>query len=335
MNSNQNNINDDFNCEQICKDCWNGFKSVLSSMPFFIRITVSLSIIFCIINIFTPYVSLYLADIPYFTIFSFQLWRLITTPFITTGAINLVFSLFFWFRHSVKLEKEKGTIKYMLTFFMFSFFIQLIYCLICLLVSLIIRNDILLKNKISTNGIRNDGLWPILMCDLTLLCLSNPEADLKFFIFPCIIKAKYYPLILFAFFTVLSNFSIDIELFCGIAFGFLYHYYLKNKIEISNNLALKVEKFFLCSWMQKFSGFISITNTGSSDIPTNLENKSNNSSNQQGKSFNAFGGKGISVGGSNNGLKRENVDYASLASRNTSDDSSESAQMLEVKNSNP
>lgn len=315
MSSNQHSLNNDFNPSQMLKDCQEGLKSIIDKMPFFIRIIVFSTLLFFIINLFTPYVAFYLADIPYYTIFYFQIWRLFTTAFITTGLLSIIFSIFFWYRDAVKKEQDIGTVKYILQFFMMTFFIQILYCSIMSIISLIIQNTAVLRMKISMGQIRNEGLWPILMCDLTLLCLSNPNQDMKFFCFPCIIKAKFYPIILFVVFTVLSGFQIDFEILCGIIFGFLYHYYLRNKLEISNTFALKVENSFLCRWMANKKGFISISHSGSTEIPVNLENVTN-INNDSNRNFSAFKGKGITVGSSNGNTSRENVDYASLASRN-------------------
>jgi hypothetical protein len=184
--------------------------------------------------------------------------------------------------------------------------------------------------KLTMRGVRNEGLWPILMCDLTLICLSNPEANMRFFFFPCVIKAKYYPLVLFGIFTLLSNFHIDFEILCGIGFGFFYHYYLYKKIEISNTFAVKVENSLLCRWMANKKGFISITNTGSPDIPTNLETVTNTT---PAGNFKAFKGKGVAVGGSNEQINRENVDYSNLTLRSTEDITSNESR-LELNNNN-
>ena len=140
MSSNQNSISNDFNFGQICKDCRSGINSILDNMPFFVKIVVFSTLIFFIINLFTPYVAFYLVDIPYFTIFKLQIWRLFTNAFITTGLISIVFSLFFWYRRAVKLEQDKSTVKYMLTFFVNCFFIQIMYCLLMLLISLVTQN---------------------------------------------------------------------------------------------------------------------------------------------------------------------------------------------------
>ncbi len=321
-------LSEDFNGSQMCSDCKNWLKSFLDNLPFFIKWFMIITLFFFLLNFFTVYIAFYLANIPYYTIYQCQFWRLITTAFITTGLINLIFSLLIFYRYSINTEKDIGTIKYMLNFFRNCLFIQIIYSLITLLISLIIRNSILMKMKLTMGGVHNDGLWPILMCEITLFCLSNPERDMRFFIFPCVFKAKYYPLILFGIFTLLSNFNIDFEILSGIAFGFLCHYYLKNKIEFSNQFVLKLENSFLCKWMKNKKGFISISNPGSPEIPTNLEHITNSNNNNE-NNFEAFKGKGVTVG-SNENITRENVDYSNLASRNNSDDMNSTDSRLEL-----
>jgi len=326
MSSNPS-LNEDFNGSQMFSDCKSWLNSFIDGLPFFVKWFMFLTLIFFIINLFTPYIAFYLANIPYFTIFHCQIWRLFTTAFITTGLINIIFSLLIFYRYSISLERDIGTIKYMLNFFRNCVFIEIIYCLFVSLISLIIRNTILLKMKLTLGGVRNDGLWPILMCEITLFCLSNPERDMRFFFFPCVFKAKYYPLVLFGIFTLLSNFNIDFELLSGIAFGFLCHYYLKNKIEFSNQFALKLENSFLCKWMKNKKGFVSISNPGSPEIPANLENITNsNNNNTSSHSFEAFKGKGVTVGSDEN-ITRDNVDYSNLASRNNEDNNSTDSRL--------
>ena len=327
MSSNPS-LSEDFNGSQMCSDCKKWLNSFLDNLPFFIKWFMIITLFFFLLNFFTVYIAFYLANIPYYTIYQCQFWRLITTAFITTGLINLIFSLLIFYRYSINTEKDIGTIKYMLNFFRNCLFIQIIYSLITLLISLIIRNSILMKMKLTMGGVHNDGLWPILMCEITLFCLSNPERDMRFFIFPCVFKAKYYPLILFGIFTLLSNFNIDFEILSGIAFGFLCHYYLKNKIEFSNQFVLKLENSFLCKWMKNKKGFISISNPGSPEIPTNLEHITNSNNNNE-NNFEAFKGKGVTVG-SNENITRENVDYSNLASRNNSDDMNSTDSRLEL-----
>ena len=306
MNSNQNSPN----FSNMCKDFKDFMGRIINSMPLFIKFVIFTTIFIYILNLFTPYVAFYLADIPYFTIYYIQIWRLITTSFMTTGILSIIFSLIFWYREAVKLEKQIGTTKYMLIFLMNSIIIQILYCLLTFVISLIIQSSFVLKMKITLEGIRNQGLWPIVMCELTLLCLSNPEAPMKVFIFPCIVRAKYYPLILFVIFTILGGFNIDFEVLCAIGYGFLYHFYLKNKLSISNNLALKVENSCLFKWMKNANGFVNIGGVALPELRNNLENVRNVNIIQSNSSaptpFRAFKGKGITVGGGERNINPNN-----------------------------
>lgn len=302
MSSNNNS----FNPTQICNDCQNFISNMLSSIPYFVKIVLCSTVILYLFNFIIPYVGLFLADIPYFTVYKIQLWRLITTPFITTSIFSVIFSIFFWYEKASKLEKEIGTIKYMLIFFMNSLFIQILFCTLMLLLSFIIQSQYPMKMKVTPRGIRNEGIWPILLCDITLLCLSNPNENLKFRFFPCTIKAKYYPLILFLIFTIISGFVIDFENLCGIGFGFLYHYFLKNKLQISNNFASKLGNSFLFRWMKNKKGYVHVGGISTIVLQNNLENErnvninGNQNSNNSNKGYSAFKGKGIAVGGGNN-----------------------------------
>ena len=308
MSSNQS-LNNDFNGSQMFTDCKNWIKSFYDSLPFFVRWVIILNILFFIINLFTPYISFYLADIPYYTIFYGQIWRLFTTSFITTGIFSLILGIYIFNKYANQREKDIGTVKYLLYFFRNCFFIQAIYCVVFLIFSLIIRNYNILKLKIMRGSVSNEGLWPILIFEITSMCLENPEREMTLFLFPCPIKAKYYPLALICLLTILSGFNINFELLSAIAFGFLCHYYIKNKIEISNIFAIKMEKSFLFKWMKNKNGFVSITNPNSVEIPANLnvihnrnENSITNSNNinkeNNTKKFKAFSGKGVTVGAS-------------------------------------
>jgi len=298
MNSNQNSSNGIF------QDCKDFLKRIFNSMPLFIKCVIVSTISLYLLNLIIPYISYYLADIPYFTIYFIQIWRLVTTSLITTNLLSIIFSIFFWYKDAVKLERNIGTTKYMLIFLMNTICIQIMYCSIMFLLSLIINKSILIM-KVHPEGVANEGLFPIIMCELTLLCLSNPDENMKLFFFPCVFKAKYYPLFLFLLFTILSGFRIDFEIICGIAFGFLYHYYLKNKSQISNTFVMKLENSFLLRWMKNKNGFINIGGTTTPELNNNIANVRNvninvNNTTTSHKGFKAFHGKGISVGSSEN-----------------------------------
>ena len=323
-----------------CKNCKEFFERITNSMPLFIKFVLFTTLILYLLNSFMPFISFIFANIPYYTIYYFNLYRLITTSFITTNILSIIFSIYFWYQEAVKLEREIGTVKYMLIFLMNSFCIQLIYTLIMFLFSLFtVQSQSLLKKKITNLGLRNDGLWPILLCDLTLLCLSNPEEPQKFYFLPFSLKAKYYPIFLFIFFIIISGFTFNLEVLCGIGFGFLFHYYLKNKLLLSNNFATKIENSFLCKWMKKKKGFINIGGVRIPDLKNNLENVRNISISERAGiakgGFKAFKGKGIAIGGEEENKVNDNTNENNDVNIRSTQEINSGENSLNLNSSNP
>jgi hypothetical protein len=117
-----------------------------------------------------------------------------------------------------------------------------------------------LIDKFSTKGVNNISLWGNVICELTLLCLSNPESPNKLLLLPFVIKAKYYPFLLFAVFTFVNSFKIDLEVISGIIYAYIYFYCLKNFLKFSDNFAQIIEDKICCKSIMKINGFISVSN---------------------------------------------------------------------------
>lgn len=282
----------------------NDFKSKISKMwhniPLFIRLITFITIILYILNLFIPYISFYLSNVPYYTIFKINLWRIITTIFITTNLLNIILSLLFWVKFASELESSMGTIKYYLIFLMNSTIIQIFYTIISCLISFIINNRNYLLEKINNKkNVTNCGLWPNIISELTLLSLSNPNQLMNFLCFPCTFKAKYYPIIIFIIFSIMNSFVIDLEVLTGILYALLYHYLIKKKLTISDSLVLKFETSSACKCFTKMDGFVSVNNLGNKFVTTvNTINKNiKDISINQKKGFTPFQGIGKSLGG--------------------------------------
>lgn len=287
-----------FRSDRDNSDCKKKLIKLWNLIPLFIRFIFISTIILYTLNLFFPFISLYLANIPFFTIFHLNLWRIFTTVLITTNIINIIFGFIFWIREATNLENSIGTIKYMLIFFLHTVFIQVIYCLFSGIISLIIQKKEYMAIKISLRGeVENGGLIPLIMCEITILCLSNPNSPMKFLFFPCEFKAKFYPLIIFALFTLLNNFNIDFELLIGIVYGLIYHYILKKKIQITDKFTSKIENNCCFKWMTKINGFISVKSEKNKLVFTisNLTNKSINDLSKK-DVFKPFHGKGVVLG---------------------------------------
>ena len=306
----QNNMNSMNNQNQ--SSCQEDLKKLYYSMPFFIRFVVTSTVILYLLNCFIPQIALYLSNIPYFVIFNFQVWRLFTNAFITTSIFNIIFAFISWIKDASNLESNIGTMKYMMIFMVNSILIQSIEMAILLIISLISRQKSFLAYNYNLGYVENDGLWPIIMAELTLLCLCNPDIEMRFMFLPCVVKAKYYPILLFGFFTLLNQFQLNFGVLSGIIYGFLYHKYLKNMLVVSDSFINRLENCFVFNWMIKVKGYMkcgnnSVQNISISNVSNNIDDNNNNNNNNNNKGFVPFSGKGVTVGSSQNASNNTSV----------------------------
>ena len=255
--NNINNIPNKSYCARLCE-----------VIPLFIKLIVLITITLYIINRFSFNLSLYISNIPFYTIYKYQIWRLFSTSLMNTGIINIALSLVLWIKLGAILEDSTGTILYLFIFMINSTLIQIIYTILIFVISLIIKNKNILLLKLDNNNIvTNSGIWPYIISELTLLSLSNPNQIIKLFFFPDI-KAKFYPIIVFIIFALLNNLIIDLEVFCGILYSFLYHFFIKSKLNFSKKCIKNLEDSKCIKCFSKCGGFISIRDKKFSDYRT-------------------------------------------------------------------
>ena len=257
--NNINNIPNKSYCARLCE-----------VIPLFIKLIVLITITLYIINRFAFNLSLYISNIPFYTIYKYQIWRLFSTSLMNTGIINIALSLVLWIKLGAILEDSTGTILYLFIFMINSTLIQIIYTILIFIISLIIKNKNILLLKLDNNNnniVTNSGIWPYIISELTLLSLSNPNQIIKLFFFPDI-KAKFYPIIVFIIFALLNNLIIDLEVFCGILYSFLYHFFIKSKLNFSKKCIKNLEDSKCIKCFSKCGGFISIRDKKFSDYRT-------------------------------------------------------------------
>ena len=281
------------------------FGKIWVNIPLFLKCYYSITIILCILNIKIKIISFYMINIPYYTIFHFQLWRLLTSVFITTNFIQIIIAYFVWIKSASKLENLLGTIKYTFIFFLNAICIQIIN-------TIFIFGSLLVTNKLYNPELKakhNCGLWGMIMCEMTLLCLSNPESPIKLLLLPLTLKAKIYPFILLLIF-LLSNFlELDVEITSGIIYGFIYYYYLKKKFQISDSFIQSVETSFILRGLGNIKGFVSVSHI-SNGLPVTITKEVSHIEVEQEKE--KLKGKGVIVSGSlESNTKEEEQEHTS------------------------
>ena len=268
---------------------------IFSNIPLFIKCYFIITTVFYILNLKLTFISYYLINVPAFTILRFQIWRLITSVFITTNILQIILAFFVWVKYASLLETSLGTIKYTLIFLVNTFCIQVLNLIIYPFFSLVYKKSF--NSEIKSK--KNSGLWGIVMCEMTLLCVSNPESPMKLLLIPYTVKAKIYPIILVLMFILVNYLEIDVEVISGVIYGFIYFYYLKTKLQISDTFVQKLETNNGFKWLNNFKGFISVTHI-SSGMPISIT-KVSSIDNEQEK----LKGKGVVVAGSVYAKKEE------------------------------
>lgn len=220
-----------------------------AQVPLFVRFIMITTITFYILSWFVGTFTKALTNLPALVIYKFQIWRLFTSVFVTLSIFNVLFAFLAWVPDAIRLENSIGTMKYMSTFFMHSLLIQLLYVILSFVLS-VFSNEFLVMPS--------SGLWPLIMAEITILCLNNPQNQLMMMFLPCLIPAKYYPWALFAFFSVL-NMRLQFDILAGILYGYLFFHYLKTKIQISDEFVNKLENFPLLNKLQGITSFVSLS----------------------------------------------------------------------------
>ena len=237
-----------------------GLKKLWNILPLFIKFMSISTLSLCIFNMFFNSISFYLSNIPHYTIFHVQIWRLLSSVFMTTNIINVILGLIFWTREGSSIETRLGTLKYIIIFLRNTLLIEILYSLIIYLISLIIKKKDFTLKKINDKGlVRNCGFWPVIMCELTLLCICNPNTRVKFLSIPWEFSAKYYPIIWLVLFCSFNHYNNDIEVLTGILFAFIYQYGLRYYLNIPDKFIEKMENNICCKWMLKITGFVTVS----------------------------------------------------------------------------
>ena len=247
---------------------------LISNIPFFVRLVIITNVILIIANIFFPHISFYLSNIPALTIKQYQLWRLITTSFITTNLINMILGFIVWTKDAISLEKNLGTIRYIFIFILNSIFINLISCFLAFLFS---SENFQILHYSYVHKVNNSGIWPIIICETTLLCLNNPDSKIKLLFVPSPVRAKYYPFIIIILLTLINNFRINFGIVSGFFYGIIYYFLLQNKFSISEGVTRKLEKSCLFRCLIGLNGFMILhqlnhaMNSGNVNISNSFE----------------------------------------------------------------
>ncbi|CAD8196380.1 unnamed protein product [Paramecium pentaurelia] len=260
-----------------------GVQDFISQAPFGIKLLTIITLNVYLINfLFKDIFSIYFMDFPFKVLYKYQIWRLFFTQFIEQK-LGLILVPYFMCKNLSDVEKNLGTVVFLIDFFFKSFMIQ-VFLLSNQVIFLIIS---IITNKIY---IPSFGLWNVYFVFVSLECFKNPDSFRTIFLCPCIFSAKYTPYFLFIFGQLISQ-SYDITaafiLLCVETYFFNYMI-----LRPSQQFIQKLENSFLFRCFKSRSDFFIMTQ--------NLQVNSSYQSELPVQHFQEFSGKGIQIGGTLN-----------------------------------
>lgn len=172
--------------------------------------TVFLCIMY-ILSFFLP-LEYFLSNIPYFTIFRIQIFRLITSPIAGNSIFTLLLILITYPMMGTKMEVSMGSTAFLFTLMTLNLLVNIFFVLIALLCYL--------SGVSSALGWYCENFWIILFALITVDCMHTPDAPRRLLFIPVDIPSKYMPLALYGLIVLFSGFELAYAL--SIVVGFLY-----------------------------------------------------------------------------------------------------------------
>jgi len=236
--------------------CWRQFYDWWRQVPLHTK-----SLFWCInilylassLLIYLPYE---LAMFPYF-VYEYQIWRMITGPIVFFDFFTLCLGIFLYMPLASKKERELGTVRYTLLFFINSILVSSILVSMAMLFSTVFGLQ-------SLRGMYMLGTLPYYMIELVSDCHRDPELPRNFL--GCIqLRAKYVPWVILVIFSFISQGLISFNMIAGITVGYLHCKGWLRKLYIRGSTAQQLEASILFYAPAKASNFAKVQDEDSFD----------------------------------------------------------------------
>ena len=218
----------------ILKYCKDSLSKQFERLHCFVKNMLLITLLIYSINLVSNNMEVYFSNIPKQTVNSLKLWTLFSSCLVNTQFINLIFAFIVWVPNAIRLESSNGTIKYFINFLTNNAIIQFFFIITCYILSF--ESVFIISEK-------SFGLWPIIMSEITMICIANPENNVYLWFIPYELKAKFYPYLIYLILIVSNGFNlILLDVAIGIVFGHLYMFKLKPYLNVRDNVILRTEK---------------------------------------------------------------------------------------------
>lgn len=252
------------------RDCGAELKEWIGRMPAFTRFISICLISTYIASWFFPYeISLLMLD-PILAVEYYQVWRIFTCPLVCFNIFSFLIVCCMFLPRSCTRERKQGTTRFVMFFLINNFLGQIIFLLLyyCIWVLPFPSAQISGAGAMQNTAMmaRRNGLWVMIMMEMTMRGLENPEAGGRFCFFPCEIKAKYMH---WFFFVLISLFQMmpAFQILAGIGLGYLYSWKKLDWTVLSENRALSMQHWFIFGWLKCFANYIATEDAFDDEAP--------------------------------------------------------------------
>lgn len=157
-----------------------------------------------------------LGNIPVFTVYKFEIYRIFTSFFVCSGFFSLVLAYFSFQPTGKRLEYSMGSTEFTFALLTIGVMTNALYICLAFLLDGLLGDQYWLV-------IPSFGLWNILFGVIAMECTKAPQTSARKFLF-WTIPPRYYPVALLGFFSFLGEFSLAHLISLGLGYGFGYGY---------------------------------------------------------------------------------------------------------------
>jgi membrane associated rhomboid family serine protease len=199
-----------------------GYESFVRQTPLVTRCLLQSQAITWVISFFIDF-SLAVGNVPQFTIFKFEIYRILLSPFICPNLMSLVFAYISFADSGRRMEHTMGSTAFGMLILTMGILVNLLHLLVCFLLNAVTGSP----SWLFLNCV---GVWVIIFALLSVECSqASTTSTRRLFFFS--VPTRYYPLALLALFSLLGSFQLAYLLSIGVGLVYQQGYLVALKLD--------------------------------------------------------------------------------------------------------
>jgi membrane associated rhomboid family serine protease len=154
-----------------------------------------------------------LANIPHYTVLKFEIYRIALSPLVCTNLLTLIFAYISFLDNGKRLEFSLGSTKFAWLMLVLAVSANVAFLVLCFTLYLVTGGE---------NGflhLQASGIWTMLFALISIECCKAPATSQRRLFF-LTVPTVYYPLVLFALFSLFGGFRLSYLLSIGIGYAY-------------------------------------------------------------------------------------------------------------------